>query len=1537
MTSTLLPLLPAVDDVLFDFAQSDGFWANLETAFGTSYDVVKATELRQQWQSRDFSQLPEIEVVNSSVLGSANGAYGISTNKIYLSESFFASASLDALVAVILEEIGHYVDAQINRVDTVGDEGELFSHLVRGVNLTEAELTYIQTEDDRAVINLGGQFIGVEQAAPITLIVNTTIDENDGSATIGSGLSLRDAVTIANKSPNTPYIIKLKSGTTYALSYVNNTTTGDRSLKTNGTITIETDGTALASIVNNASPISGQNDNNSIINNSSQLGVILNNLYISNKAGKGIFNNGGTLTLTNNTITGNKATYGGGIYNAGTLTLTNNTISDNTANFYGGGIFNSGGTLTLTNNTISDNTANFYGGGIYNNVGTLTLTNNTITGNKADLGGGGIFNNYLGTLTLTDSTITGNTTNNTVYGYGGGIYNAGTSTLTNSTISGNTANFYGGGIFNYLGTLTLTDSTITGNTTNNTVYGYGGGIYNNVGTLTLTNSTITGNTANNGYGGGIYNNMLSTSTLLLTNSTISGNTADYGGGIYNNMLSTLLLTNSTISGNTADYGGGIYNWGTSTLTNNILTNNNANVGGGIYNSGTWSSNSTISGNTANQVWYIDKNGKSTLFNTEIQDPKYPNIFDIGTYTALPPTPDSPPKPTISVSNAWFDAPAGKVIFEVKLSSTYDKPITVDYYTLDGSANSIDPNQLKDFNNVVKQTLSFFPGETSKQIEITVLGSAPPTDQTFEILAKDTAYRNWTDTDKGKEVDKIYDYSDLGYEGYRINKVFKDSSTGFDAFGLTSDEKFFLVLANPLNANEFTSNSNNLLQDIANTSGGNNTAAYTAGQNLINQLTSANQSYTFTDGTIYDLAKPPVLAIRGTEFSSGKDLLSDTETEGVGYNQFNNNKAAVNQWLSEVTNPLSGLTLKPNITGHSLGGALSQWVGGSYTGQLGKIVTFNSPGISQQPGINFNATNNLGVTHYITSADVVSIAGSTYLNGLWNLDKYSKLTSAITFEKHSVPVLNQTITRTNLSKPTDLTQKVANGNTTDLSDSLFTYFPDADYFALQAAVTLISPILGAALTFRGTVELNRKAIGIAIDSIGNISDAVTSAYNAATSWTSDAWDAIIGQSKKILGLSPSTANQSNSTLKLASSFLDTNSYEIATTATASQTIDNFWSAIPNWGDNAWQATTKWSGDAWKSIDEWTPQTWQATTTWTAADWDKPFFTISNPTIVENNSGTNNLIFKVTLSTTSTQTITVNYATADNTATAGSDYTATTGTLTFTPGQISQDIIISVNGDTAIEPDETFLINLSNPSNALITDNQGLGTITNDDGDNISVTLAVSPSSVTEDGTANLVYTFTRTGVTTDALTVNYTLGGTATLNTDYTRTGTTNTVTFAANSSTATVTVDPTADTTVESNETVALTLASGTGYTVGTTTAVTGTITNDDFPSITLAVSPSSVNEDGTTNLVYTFTRTGSTTSALTANYTVGETATFSTDYTQTGAASYTATTGTVNFVAGSSTATVTVDPTADTTVESNETVALTLASGTGYTVGTTT
>ncbi|REJ50440.1 MAG: calcium-binding protein [Microcystis flos-aquae DF17] len=264
-------------------------------------------------------------------------------------------------------------------------------------------------------------------------------------------------------------------------------------------------------------------------------------------------------------------------------------------------------------------------------------------------------------------------------------------------------------------------------------------------------------------------------------------------------------------------------------------------------------------------------------------------------------------------------------------------------------------------------------------------------------------------------------------------------------------------------------------------------------------------------------------------------------------------------------------------------------------------------------------------------------------------------------------------------------------------------------------------------------------------------------------------------------------------------------------------------------------------------------------------------------------------------------------------SSSDYLLTVSSSTTKlyinkPGSEADELIAYISNQTALSLTASYFSYVSSPT---------LPTIT----------LAVAPSSVTEDGTTNLVYTFTRTGVTTNSLTVNYTVSGTATNGTDYASIPTS--VTFAAGSSTATVTVDPTADTTVEADETVALTLTAGTDYTIGTTTPVTGTITNDDLilPSITLAISPSSVTEDGTSNLIYIFIRTGDTTNPLTVNYSIGGTATNGTDYTLLPTS--------VTFEANSAIATVTVDPTADTIVESDETVILTLAAGTGYTVGT--
>jgi hypothetical protein len=115
-------------------------------------------------------------------------------------------------------------------------------------------------------------------------------------------------------------------------------------------------------------------------------------------------------------------------------------------------------------------------------------------------------------------------------------------------------------------------------------------------------------------------------------------------------------------------------------------------------------------------------------------------------------------------------------------------------------------------------------------------------------------------------------------------------------------------------------------------------------------------------------------------------------------------------------------------------------------------------------------------------------------------------------------------------------------------------------------------------------------------------------------------------------------------------------------------------------------------------------------------DEPRITINDVTKLEGKSGKRSFVFTVNLSIAYDQSVTVNYSTADGTATvAGGDYRATSGRLTFKPGQTSQSITVSVTGDRKKEPDETFYVNLSGASsNALIVDSQGVGTIINDDG-------------------------------------------------------------------------------------------------------------------------------------------------------------------------------------------------------------------------------
>ena len=207
---------------------------------------------------------------------------------------------------------------------------------------------------------------------------------------------------------------------------------------------------------------------------------------------------------------------------------------------------------------------------------------------------------------------------------------------------------------------------------------------------------------------------------------------------------------------------------------------------------------------------------------------------------------------------------------------------------------------------------------------------------------------------------------------------------------------------------------------------------------------------------------------------------------------------------------------------------------------------------------------------------------------------------------------------------------------------------------------------------------------------------------------------------------------------------------------------------------------------------------------------------------------------------------------------------------------------------------------------------------------TASIAVSPSSANEDSGTAFVYTVTLSQTNSSATTVNLTRSGTATSGTDYT--GAVSSVVVPANSTSASFSVTPVADSTVEADETVIFQVASGSGYSIGNPSSATATIANDDYPSASIAVSPASVAEDGSANLVYTVTLSQPSPSALSIGFSVGGTATSGTDYA--------AVNSPLVIAAGQISGTITIDPTPDTTVEPDETVVISLNAGMGYTVG---
>ena len=335
---------------------------------------------------------------------------------------------------------------------------------------------------------------------------------------------------------------------------------------------------------------------------------------------------------------------------------------------------------------------------------------------------------------------------------------------------------------------------------------------------------------------------------------------------------------------------------------------------------------------------------------------------------------------------------------------------------------------------------------------------------------------------------------------------------------------------------------------------------------------------------------------------------------------------------------------------------------------------------------------------------------------------------------------------------------------------------------------------------------------------------------------------------------------------------------------------------------------------------------------AAQPTPPGVSIADASANEGNSGTANLAFTVTMSKASTKVITVGYATSNGTATAGQDYKATSGTVTFAPGVTSQTINVSVVGDTTVEPDETFAVTLSNPSGATLTRPSATGTIVGDDVAPPTVSIANSTANEGNSLSSNMGFTVSLSKASTTPITVRYaTSNGTASSGKDYTATS--GTITFAAGVTSQAVNVGIIGDTTVESDETFTVTLSSPVGATIASGAAI-GTIVNDDTapqaPSVSIANSTASEGNSGTSTMTFAVTLSKAWTTPVTIGYaTSNGTATVGQDYN--------AVSGTITFAPGVTSQLVNVGVLSDTTVEPDETFTMTLSNPVGATIGRTT
>lgn len=331
--------------------------------------------------------------------------------------------------------------------------------------------------------------------------------------------------------------------------------------------------------------------------------------------------------------------------------------------------------------------------------------------------------------------------------------------------------------------------------------------------------------------------------------------------------------------------------------------------------------------------------------------------------------------------------------------------------------------------------------------------------------------------------------------------------------------------------------------------------------------------------------------------------------------------------------------------------------------------------------------------------------------------------------------------------------------------------------------------------------------------------------------------------------------------------------------------------------------------------------------------QPTVSISDATSTEGNSGTKNFTFDVTLSGESSQMVTVAYATTDGTATAPSDYTAKTGTVTWNPGDnLTQTVTISVVGDGTFEASETFNVGLSNPVNTTITDNAGLGTITNDDQARL---VSINDVSVTENnGNGYIEFTISVSPTATGTTSVTWTVVHLTTSNSDFTTTPLTGVANITSGQSSTNVRLNINNDSLDELDEQFEVHLSNPTNNSqIGDGVGI-GTITDNDNPPTVSVVGPAnSIDEGDSGTKLFTFNVNLNTASGrtVTVQYATRDGSARSSNPGK----DYNSQSGTLTFAPGVTTQQIQVEVIGDTNGESDENFFVDISNADGATIST--